>query len=71
MPSATTSETSPRLALSYREVADLLGVHPLTVRRAVELGQLPVVEIGRRRLVPKRALDELLASPARSKELAR
>lgn len=71
MPSATTSETDQRVALSLGEVADLLGVHPLTVRRAVELGQLPVIEIGRRRLVPKRALDELLASPARPKEPGR
>ena len=69
MPAIAADESDPRLALSFDEVARLLGVHPLTVRRAVELGQLPAVEVGRRRLVPKQALEELLASPARPKEL--
>jgi len=71
VPGTIVDETDSRLALSFDEVAHLLGVHPLTVRRAVDLGQLPAVEIGRRRLVPKRALDELLALPARPKDLAR
>lgn len=61
MPS-TLSETDHRLALSLQEVARLLGVHPLTIRRAVELGQLPAVKVGRRRLIPRQALDDLLSA---------
>jgi len=54
------------LNLSLGEVADLLGVHPLTVRRAIALGQLPVIEVGRRKLVPRQAREQLLAAQPRT-----
>jgi len=33
--------------LSPREVADILGIHPVTVRRWIASGQLKAVRIGR------------------------
>jgi len=33
--------------LSPREVADILGIHPVTVRRWIASGQLKAIRIGR------------------------
>lgn len=46
--------------LSVREAAAILGVHHLTVRKAIARGELPGVRVGRRVLVPRRALERLL-----------
>jgi excisionase family DNA binding protein len=48
--------------LDVFETAEQLGVHPLTVRRAIARGELPAVRVGRKVLVPVRALDEFLAA---------
>jgi excisionase family DNA binding protein len=48
--------------LTVNEVAQELRLHPLTVRRAIARGEIPAVKVGRRVLVPMRALDEFLAS---------
>lgn len=47
------------VTVSYAEAARRLGVSLSTVRRAVAAGQLPCVSVGRRRLIPTAALDEL------------
>ena len=33
--------------LTYRDVADALGVSQMTVRRMVERGDLPIIRVGR------------------------
>lgn len=38
---------------SLQEVADLLGVTATTVARRADAGEVPVIAIGRRRLVPR------------------
>lgn len=43
------------------QIADLLTLAPLTVRRWIARGDLPSVKVGNRRLVPKAAVDGLLA----------
>jgi len=50
----------PRL-VSVREVADLLGVHPETVRRLIYDGRLDAVRVGRVLRVHRGAVDRLLA----------
>ena len=48
-----------------REVAELLGVHPRTVRRLVASGQLAAIQLGGRGTgirVPREALREWLSS---------
>ncbi len=62
------SETSPlqivdddRLTLSLAEAAIRLGVHRTSLRAAIDRGEIRAVRLGRRWLVPRDAIDELLA----------
>jgi excisionase family DNA binding protein len=41
----------------------LLGVSKRTLYRALESGTLPSIAIGRRRLIPRAALERFLADP--------
>jgi excisionase family DNA binding protein len=49
-----------KVVLDVWEVAQLLGIHRLSVRRAIERGELRAVRVGRRVLVPRKTLDEFL-----------
>lgn len=42
--------------------AKKLGVDVRTLRLAIERGQIPAVEIGRRKLVPRKALSRLASA---------
>jgi excisionase family DNA binding protein len=44
----------PRLALSVREVAELLGVHRNTIYLQIKRGTIPVVYVGTKPLVPRK-----------------
>lgn len=59
------SAVDPEGPPSVREVAELLGVHPQTVRRLIHEGKLEGVRIGGALFVPRTALDELLARQRR------
>jgi excisionase family DNA binding protein len=48
--------------LTVQEVAKQLGMHPISVRRAIHRGQLPAVRVGTKILIPVKALDEFLES---------
>jgi excisionase family DNA binding protein len=58
-----------RLALSMGEVAETLGIGRTTVYRLTSSGQLPSIQIGKRRLVPIHALDEWIRSLPTSRVL--
>jgi excisionase family DNA binding protein len=71
----TASETAPhpirptpalpnddRLVYSVAEVGDLLGISRAFAYELVARGELPVVRLGRRRLVPKVALLAMLGA---------
>jgi len=45
----------PAVTMSVEQVAAQLGVHALTVRRAIARGEIPAVKVGRRVLVPVKA----------------
>ncbi len=49
-----------RLLLTQAEAARVLGVNPKVIYAAVEAGQLPTVVLGKRRLIPLPALEELV-----------
>ncbi len=49
-----------RLTLTVAEAARLLGLSRGAAYAAVKNGQLPVLRIGKRLLVPRRALERLL-----------
>lgn len=53
-------EAIERATLSIREVARILGVGKNAAYTAVRTGELPVVRIGGRLLVPRAALERLL-----------
>jgi excisionase family DNA binding protein len=53
--------SADRLTLSVPEAAQLLGVSRMTAYSAVREGTIPSLRIGRRVLVPRAALDRLLA----------
>lgn len=49
---------APRF-LSYKEFAEAVGVSERTVSDLVKRGEIPVVPLGRRRLIPATVVDEL------------
>jgi excisionase family DNA binding protein len=50
-----------RPTLTVQETADLLGISRWLVQQAVRRGELPVLRIGRRILIPRVRLQALLA----------
>lgn len=53
-----------RLTYTIPEVAELLGVSTWLAYRMAGDGRLPTLPSGRRRVVPKVALERLLADPS-------
>jgi excisionase family DNA binding protein len=51
-----------RLTLTIEETADLLGVGRSTCYDAARRGEIPTLKLGRRLLVPRHALEQLLAT---------
>lgn len=51
---------SDRLVLTVAEAGELLGISRAFAYELVARGELPVIRLGRRRLVPKRALLKLV-----------
>jgi len=55
-----------KLTLSIEETAKLLGIGRNLCYEKVKTGEIPVLKIGRRLLVPKAALEKLLNEPKSS-----
>ncbi len=53
-----------KLAYSLTEAAELLGVSRSTLHRAVRAGAVPHVRIGRRIVIPAKALEDWLSASA-------
>lgn len=49
-----------RQTLTIEETAKLLGIGRQLAYNRVKTGEIPVIKIGRRLLVPRRALEKLL-----------
>ena len=56
----STRDSADRQTLTVEEAAALLGIGRTSAYQAVASGQLPVIRIGRRLLVPRAALERLL-----------
>ena len=52
-----------RMAFSVKEAAEALGVSEWKVREAIYHKQLRAIKLGRRTLIPREALDDLLNNP--------
>ena len=55
-----------RLVMTVEEAGDALGISRATAYMLANTGGLPAIRIGKRRLVvPRKALDEMLASASK------
>jgi excisionase family DNA binding protein len=52
-----------RLTLTVEETANLLGIGRQLAYERVKTGEIPAIKVGRRLLVPKKALENLLEQP--------
>jgi excisionase family DNA binding protein len=59
-------EATPPEFLSRAEAARRLGLSVQSVRRRVNDGSLPSVKVGGRRLIPRAAIDALVAQAMRA-----
>lgn len=57
-----------RMTLSVEEAAAALGISRALAYELVRRGELPRLRLGRRIVVPRRALEDLVASAARAAE---
>ena len=55
------TETTPKLTVSVQEAARMLGIGRATAYEGVRTGVIPSVKVGRRLLVPRVALERMLA----------
>lgn len=55
-------EPIPRVTLSVTEAAKSLGLSDRTITSLIAKGEIPVVRIGKRRLIPVDGLREWIAS---------
>ena len=60
--------TDSRLVVTIAEAAKLLGISRSFAYELVKRGELPVVRLGRRQLVPKESLSRLMESAAQRRE---
>ena len=60
--------TDSRLVVTIAEAAKLLGISRSFAYELVKRGELDVVRLGRRQLVPKESLSRLMESAAQRRE---
>ena len=58
-----TMESTDRLTLNVKEAGMLLGLSRGLMYDAIRTGRIPSIRVGRRILIPRAALEQLLASP--------
>ena len=56
--------TTDRIAYTVKEAAAALGVSAWTIREEIRTGRLESVRLGTRILIPRRALERLVETPA-------
>ncbi len=56
-------ETTPKIVLSVEEARKLLGLSRGSMYQAINSGQVPSVRIGRRLLIPRVRLEQMLNGP--------
>ena len=57
------SSTNDRLVLTVEEVAYLLNISRGLAHELVVRGELPAIRLGRRIVIPRAAMEELLGTP--------
>ena len=51
-----------KLVLTVKQAAEILGISRPTAYEAIQTGEIPHIRIGRRILVPRLALEKMLAN---------
>lgn len=65
----TSEGKTERLTMTVEEAGDAIGISRATAYMLVNTGRLPAIRISDRRIIiPKKAIDELLASAGKPKE---
>ena len=54
-------QDNERLTLTAKETAKLLGLSKASVYNGILAGQIPHISIGRRKIIPKAAIEKMLA----------
>lgn len=54
-------ETNKRLTLTVSETAELLGISRGSAYQGTLIGEIPCVKVGKRILIPRLALEKMLA----------
>jgi excisionase family DNA binding protein len=60
--------TDQRLTLTIPEACQMLGIGETTLRQMIRIGQLPILKIGRRVLIPRQALEALVSDACRGSQ---
>ena len=68
-PMAINKKLNPTV-LTVVEVAKILRIGKISAYQAIERGEVPSIRIGRRILIPRFALEQLLTRPSPSKQKA-
>ena len=58
---AQTTQHGSRLTLTIPEACHALGIGETMLRQMMRTGQLPILKIGRRVLIPRQAVEQLVA----------
>lgn len=61
---AAASRTGDRLVLTIAEAADVLGISRAFAYELAARGEIPILRLGRRRLVPRKALLAMVGEEA-------
>jgi len=59
-------EDSQKLIYTVDECSALLGLHPNSLRAAIKRGDIPHIVVGRRILIPRRKIAQMLEGSAQS-----
>jgi excisionase family DNA binding protein len=59
---------SEKLTLTVKETAQLLGLSRNSAYQGVLTGEIPYIKVGKRILIPRLALERMLASAGKLKE---
>ena len=61
------ADNNERLTLTAREASKVLGLSRTSVYQGISMGEIPHLKVGKRILIPKAALERMLASAGKPK----
>lgn len=71
MPETAHDAAAVNSVVSVQEAAARLGVHPSTIYEGIRRGEIPVIQLGSRKIIPRPAFEQLLAGDTSGREVDR